>query len=416
MSAQERIEMSGHIIDSGALTKLMDTIMDLGGDFEIEEQRYGRRKEEASYVRLEVRAATDKVLEQILLSCQSLGANLYDTSDAHTVAAPRDGALPDNFYSTTNLRTEVRLNGRWIPVEDQEMDLALVIDASAGSARCTPMSDVRAGQRVVVGHRGIRVTPLERAREREVFSFMRSEVSSERPKGLAIAEIAETMRRIRARGGRVLFVVGPAIIHTGAGPYLAELVRNGYVQALFGGNAIATHDVESALFGTSLGVDLATAMTVEGGHANHMRALNTIRQAGSIRAAVEQGILTRGVMYECLKHDVEMVLAGSIRDDGPMPEVVTDVIEAQRLMRRCIQNGVEMAIMICTMLHSIATGNLLPASVKTVVVDINPATVTKLVDRGSFQVAGIVSDAELFLSSLVQALKSGLPAKPELVP
>jgi lysine-ketoglutarate reductase/saccharopine dehydrogenase-like protein (TIGR00300 family) len=405
VSATERLEMQGHIIDSGALMKLMDTIMDLGGEFEIEEQRYGRRKEEASYVRLQVKAPSEKVLEQILLSCQSLGANLYETSDVQTVPAPRDGALPDGFYSTTNLKTEARVEGRWLLAEDQEMDLALVIDAR-GMPRCTPMSDVRAGDAVVVGHHGIRVTPLERAREREVFSFMRSEVSSERPKHLAIAEIAQTMRQIRAHKGKILFVVGPAIIHTGAGPYLEALIRDGFVQVLFGGNAIATHDVESALFGTSLGVDLATGMTVEGGHANHMRALNTIRQAGSIRAAVDAGILDRGVMYQCIKHDVAMVLAGSIRDDGPMPEVLTDVIEAQRQMRRCIQSGVEMAIMICTMLHSIATGNLLPASVKTVVVDINPATVTKLADRGSMQVAGIVSDAELFLSSLAQALKT----------
>ena len=404
MSASERLEMRGHIIDSGALMKLMDTIMDLGGEFEIEEQSYGRRKDEPSYVRLEVKAPSNTVLEQILLSCQSLGANLYDTSDVNTVPAPRDGALPDGFYSTTNLKTEARVDGQWLPVLDQEMDLALVV-AKNGQVRCTPMSDVRAGDAVIVGHRGLRVTPLERAREREVFSFMRSEVSSERPKQLAIAEIADTMRAIRGHGGKVLFVVGPAIIHTGAGPYLEALIRDGFVQVLFGGNAIATHDVESALFGTSLGVDLATGMTVEGGHANHMRALNTIRQAGSITAAVEKGILSRGVMYECIRHNVEMVLAGSIRDDGPMPEVITDVIEAQRRMRRCVQDGVEMAIMICTMLHSIATGNLLPASVKTVVVDINPATVTKLADRGSMQVAGIVSDAELFLSTLAQALK-----------
>jgi lysine-ketoglutarate reductase/saccharopine dehydrogenase-like protein (TIGR00300 family) len=402
----ERLEMQGHIIDSGALMKLMDTIMDLGGEFEIEEQRVGRRKEEPSYVRLQVRAPSERVLEQILLSCQALGANPLDTSDVRTEPAPRDGALPDGFYSTTNLHTEVRIKGRWVVVEDQEMDLCLVADLAAGRARCVPMSDVRKGEAVVVGHHGIRVTPLERAREREVFSFMRSEVSSERPKQLAITEIADTMRHIRDGGGKLLFVVGPAIIHTGAGPYLEALIRDGYVQVLFGGNAIAAHDVESALFGTSLGMDLATGLTVEGGHSHHMRALNTIRQAGSIKAAVEQGILTRGVMYECIRHNVEMVLAGSIRDDGPMPEVITDVIEAQRQMRRCIQDGVEMAVMICTMLHSIATGNLLPASVKTVVVDINPAVVTKLADRGSMQVAGIVSDAELFLSSLAQALKT----------
>lgn len=402
----ERIEMTGHIIDSGALTKLMDTIMDLGGEFEIEEQRYGRRKDEPSYVRMQVRAPSERVLEQVLLSCQSLGANLFETIDVQTQPAPRDGALPDGFYSTTNLYTEARIGGHWVPVSDQEMDLALVVNMDARSARCVPMADVRARDLVVVGHHGLRVTPLERAREREVFSFMRSEVSSERPKQLAIAEIAQTMRQIREHDGKILFVVGPAIIHTGAGPYLEDLIRRGFVQVLFGGNAIATHDIESALYGTSLGVDLATGMTVEGGHSHHMRALNTVRQAGSIEAAVNEGILTRGVMYECFRHSVQMVLAGSIRDDGPMPEVITDVIEAQRQMRRCVQGGVEMAIMICTMLHSIATGNLLPASVKTVVVDINPATVTKLADRGSMQVAGLVSDAELFLGSLAQALGS----------
>ena len=403
---QERIEMSGHIIDSGALMKVMDTIMDLGGEFEIEEQRYGRRKEEPSYVRMQVSAADANGLERVLLSVQTLGASLVDTADVQTEPAPRDGALPEGFYSTTNLRTEVRLNGGWVLANDQEMDLAMTVDPNAGTARCVPMADVKAGERVVIGHRGIRVTPLERAREREVFSFMSSDISTERPKHVAIAEIARSMRRVRAHQGKILFVVGPAIIHTGAGPNLEELIRGGYVQVLFGGNAIATHDVEAALFGTSLGMDLATAMTVEGGHANHMRALNTIRRTGSIRAAVEQGILTKGVMYECVKHGVDLVLAGSIRDDGPMPEVITDVIDAQRRMRACIQDGVEMAIMICTMLHSIATGNLLPASVKTVIVDINQATVTKLADRGSFQVAGVVSDAELFLSSLAQALRT----------
>ncbi|MGH2365114.1 MAG: TIGR00300 family protein, partial [Chloroflexota bacterium] len=311
MSAQERIEMTGHIIDSGALTKLMDTIMDLGGDFEVEDQRYGRRKDEPSYIRLEVRGPTPQVLEQILLSCQTLGANLYDHQDVRTEPAPKDGALPNGFYSTTNLRTEVRLSGAWVLVDEQEMDLAIVVDSAAGTARCLAMADVLVGQAVVVGHHGIRVTPLERGREREVFSFMRSDVSSERPKHLAISEIAAAMRRIRAEHGKVLFVVGPAIIHTGAGPYLEQLIRDGYVQVLFGGNAIATHDVEAALFGTSLGMDLATAMTVEGGHANHMRALNTIRRMGSIRAAVEAGVLTKGVMYECVKRNVDLVLAGS---------------------------------------------------------------------------------------------------------
>jgi lysine-ketoglutarate reductase/saccharopine dehydrogenase-like protein (TIGR00300 family) len=262
---------------------------------------------------------------------------------------------------------------------------------------------VRAGDAVAVGHEGIRVIPMEREREQGVFSFMRSAVSSERPNSLAISAVARQMRQTREEGGKILFVVGPAIIHSGAGPYLARLIRGGYVQVLFGGNAIAVHDVESQLLGTSLGVDLKTGLPVPGGHRNHMQAINAIRRAGSLRAAMEQGILRSGVMYEAITHDVAMVLGGSVRDDGPLPDVLTDTMEAQRQMRAAL-NGVGMAIMVATMLHSIATGNLLPAHVKVVIVDINPSTVTKLADRGTFQAVGLVTDAELFLRELVEEL------------
>ena len=279
----------------------------------------------------------------------------------------------------------------------------MVVDHTESRARMVPMADVRKGEQVVVGHEGIRVLPPQRSRSRELFSFMGSEVSSEKPKRLVIEEIAVLMRETRAHGGRILVVAGPAIVHSGAGQYLARLIRAGYVQALFGGNAIAAHDVESALMGTSLGVALHNGEAVEGGHRHHMIAINTIRRAGSLKAAVDQGILREGIMYECIRNNVDLVLAGSVRDDGPLPDVITDMAVAQKKMRAAVQ-GIEMALMIATMLHSIATGNLLPASVKVVAVDINPAVVTKLADRGTFQALGLVTDAELFMRELVEAL------------
>ncbi len=399
----EEIILEGHIIDSLILPRAFDLIMDMGGNFEVEEIRVGRSKTEPSFARMKVFAQNEDQMLRMIRALQDLGARLVDGEDVQTAPAPVDGAAPDDFYSTTNLPTEVRLNGRWVPVEGTEMDLVIVVDRKAGRAYTSPLADLRKGDEVVVGHQGIRVHPLEREREMEVFSFMRSEVSSERPNRVAINLIAEEMRRIRARGNKILFVVGPAVIHSGAGEYLARLIRGGYVQVLFGGNAIAVHDVENQLFGTSLGVDIKTGLPVPGGHAHHMRAINKVRQVGGLRQAVEQGILTGGVMYECIRNNVEMVLAGSIRDDGPIPEVITDVIEAQRAMRRALR-GVEMAVMMATMLHSIATGNLLPAHVKVVVVDINPAVVTKLADRGSFQAVGLVTDGELFLRELAEEL------------
>lgn len=401
----EEIALEGHILDSHILPRVMDAIMDLGGDFEIVEFRVGRHKEETSFARLKVSAADIDALNNILTLLQPLGVQVADTEDAHTAPAPRDGALPDNFYSTTNLETEVRLAGHWVPVAYTEMDLAIVVDHAASTAEMRPMSEVRAGEAVVVGHHGVRVTPLQRPRAKEVFSFMGSEVSSEKPKAQAIQGIAQAMREVRGRGGKVCVVAGPAVIHSGAAPLLAGLIRQGYVQVLLGGNAIATHDVEHALYGTSLGVDLAKGSGVEGGHNHHMRALNAIRRVGSLKAAVDQGILTSGIMYEAIRQGITMVLGGSIRDDGPMPDVITDVVEAQRQMRAALR-GVELCIMLCSMLHSIAVGNLLPASVKVVAVDINPSVVVKLADRGTFQAVGLVTDAELFLRELAETLRA----------
>ena len=400
----EEITLEGHIIDSLILPRVFDAIMDLGGDFRVEEIRVGTHKREPSFARLTVFASTEPQIHHIVSTLQGLGAMLVSREEVKTAPAPCDGALPDRFYSTTNLTTQVHLNDHWVEVENPEMDLAIVVDRTLGTARARPIADVKAGEQVVVSHQGIRVIPLERQRQRELFSFMQSSVSAERPNRLAIANIAQAMREVRAQRGRILFVVGPAIIHSGAGTYLAELIHQGLVQVLFGGNAIAVHDVESVLYGTSLGVDLTNGQPVWEGHRNHMRAINTIRRVGSLQQAVAQGLLTRGVMYECIQHGVEVVLAGSIRDDGPLPGVITDVIEAQRRMRQALR-GVELVIMVATMLHSIATGNLLPANVRVAVVDINPAVVTKLADRGSFQAVGLVTDAELFLRELVEDLR-----------
>jgi lysine-ketoglutarate reductase/saccharopine dehydrogenase-like protein (TIGR00300 family) len=402
-TVHEVIEMSGHIIDSWTLPRAWDTIMDRGGNFDVEEMTVGATKDATSYVRLKVSAPNDEILEQIISELQQSGAVLLHADDAHTTMVEQDGVLPEKFYSTTNLPTQVRLNGQWIYVEHIEMDVAVVLDRKNERAYCRPMHDVKIGDEVIVGHDGIRVHPYERQRERDTFAFMQSDVSSEKAKVRTIHNIAREMKEIRAHNGKILFVLGPAVIHTGAGRYIAELVRQGYVQVIFGGNAVITHDVESALFGTSLGVNLTSGEQMEGGHRNHLRAINSVRAVGSIAKAVEVGLLREGITYEAYKRHVPMVLAGSVRDDGPMPGVISDMQEAQARMREEVQ-GVEMAIMVASMLHAIATGNLLPAHVRTVVVDINQSVVTKLADRGSFQAAGLVTDAELFLRELVEEL------------
>jgi len=401
--ASEVIELKGHIIDSWTLPRAWDTIMDRGGNFAVEEVRVGTSKTEPSYARLKVEAPDDETLELIISELQQFGAVLLHGNDAQTARVEQNGVLPANFYSTTNLPTQVRLNGQWVDVEQIEMDVAIVIDRVAGRAYGKPMHEVVVSEEVVIGHDGIRVLPFERARDREAFAFMQSTVSSEKVKVLAIHEIAHQMKETRAHDGKILFVLGPAVIHTVAGRYIADLIRRGYIQVIFGGNAIITHDIESALFGTSLGVNLQSGEQVEGGHRNHLRAINAIRALGSVEKAIESGLLKEGITYEVLKHDVKMVLAGSIRDDGPMPGVINDMQEAQKQMRKALP-GVEMAIIVASMLHAIATGNLLPATVRTVVVDINPSVVTKLADRGSFQAAGLITDAELFLRELAEAL------------
>lgn len=400
----EDVELAGHIIDSLLLPKVMDEITGLGGDYQSQEVRIGHNRRDPSYVRLTVSAPTRELLEQILSTIGQHGAVPVQHHDIHLATADIDGAFPEGFYATTNEPTEVRLRGQWIPVERQEMDCGIAVDPVSGNARCVAMADVKRGDQIVIGRLGTRVHPVGRDRlTSHSFGFMNSTVSSEKPKNLTVREIAEQMRRAADGQGRILVVAGPAVVHTGSRELLSWLIRRGYVHVLFAGNALATHDIEQSFYGTSLGISMESGGGTDEGHEHHLRSINRIRRLGSIQQAVDQKVLTNGIMYECIQNKIPFVLAGSIRDDGPLPDVITDTLVAQTRMRELVQ-GVTFCLMIATTLHSIAVGNLLPAWVKTVCVDINPATVTKLADRGTFQSIGLVTDVEPFLRVLVQEL------------
>jgi len=414
--ASETVVLAGHLIDSGVLSAVLDDIGDYGGDYVVDDLQMGKGRDDESQARIIVSAQDENALARLLMQLQTRGANLIVHQDAEVATADRDGVFPDGFYSSTNLECEVRVEGRWIPVDHPEMDCGLVLEQGSGpadevvSARTIPMSDVRTGMQIVTGVVGVRVgTPAAVAQGRhssEVFSFMDSVVSSEKPHGLLVRQIAAQIREVHESGRKVLWVGGPAVVHTGAAPAMVTMTRAGYVDVLFAGNALATHDIEAALFGTSLGVDLAAGHGVEHGHEHHIRAINVIRRCGSIADAVEQGVLTGGLMHELVKQGKRFVLVGSVRDDGPLPDVYTDVIDGQRAMRAELDN-VGFCLMVATMLHSVGTGNLLAASIPLVCVDINPATVTKLADRGSAQARGIVTDVGLFLEQLARELVPG---------
>ena len=400
----EDVELAGHIIDSLLLPKVLDEITGLGGNYHSQEVRIGHNRRDPSYVRLTVTAPTEQCLEQILTSIGQHGAVPVEHQDIRLEPSDIAGTFPEGFYVTTNEPTEIRFNGKWLPVERQEMDCAIAVDRNTGIARCVAMADTRVGDLIVVGRNGTRVIPVGRDRDQgHFFGFMNSTVSSEKPKNLTIREVADQMRRAAQGQGRILIVAGPAVVHTGSRELLGWLIRQGYVHVLFAGNALATHDIEQSFYGTSLGISMESGGGSEEGHEHHLRSINRVRRVGSIQKAVEQKLLKDGIMYECVTHQVPYVLAGSIRDDGPLPDVITDTMEAQTRMRELVQ-GVTFCLMIATTLHSIAVGNLLPAWVKTVCVDINPATVTKLSDRGTFQSVGLVTDVEPFLRILVQEL------------
>jgi lysine-ketoglutarate reductase/saccharopine dehydrogenase-like protein (TIGR00300 family) len=406
----ETVEITGHLMDTGVLARVLDDVLEYGGDYRVDRLDLGREHDDESYARISVGADDEETLQRILMRVQIHGVNPTQAADARLEPAPADGVFPDEFYSTTNLETLVRLDGQWRPVQRPEMDCGLVV-APDGGVRTVPVSDVLAGEQVVCGAIGVRVVlpAREELRESGGFEFMGSTVSSEKPQALLVRQIAGRLREVKAAGDRVLWVGGPAIVHTGAAPAMVALVRAGYVDVLFAGNALATHDIEASMYGTSLGVDLSRGSGVPHGHEHHIRAINTIRRCGSIAAAVQQGVLTGGVMHALVSAGKDFVLVGSVRDDGPLPDVYTDVVEGQRAMRAELHD-VGYCVMVATMLHSIATGNILPASVPLVSVDINPATVTKLADRGSAQAVGIVTDTGLFLEQLARELVPGYDA------
>ncbi len=403
----EIVEITGHLMDSGILSRVLNDIREYGGDHVVERFDLGHNSSDTSYARILVAADDEDALQRMLMRLQTRGVNMVHPGEVTISEADTDGVFPDGFYSTTNLETRVRLGGHWLTVANPEMDCGLIIEQDSGPVRAytLPMSDVKAGMQVVCSASGVKVTtPIPAGGvEQEVFGFMESDVSSEKPQTLLVRQVADGIREAKAAHKRVLWVGGPGVVHTGAAPAMVAMVEAGYVDVLFAGNALATHDIESSLYGTSLGVDLAMGRGVEHGHEHHIRAINTIRKAGSITAAVEQGVLTGGIMHAMVTQGKDFVLVGSVRDDGPLPDVYTDVIEGQRAMRAGLED-VGFCLMVATMLHSVATGNILPASVPLVCVDINPATVTKLADRGSSQARGIVTDVGLFLEQLAMEL------------
>jgi lysine-ketoglutarate reductase/saccharopine dehydrogenase-like protein (TIGR00300 family) len=401
----KEIELKGHIIDSFILPKVFDTIMDMGGEFDVTEFIIGKKKTEPSYARILIKSENREHLDDIIGELIKVGATIPEIEEAELKPAPKDRTLPDNFYSTTNHPTYIRVDGGWIKADKQEMDLLIVVDRKEKKAECLPISDVQKGDQVVVGKKGIRIEPPERPRSYSIFEFMSSRVSSEKPTDSLIEEIAKEVLKVKKKGGKVLVVGGPAIVHTGAHLHLARMIKEGFVDVLFAGNALAVHDIEYGLYGTSLGVDVKTGRLAEGGHRHHLYAINEVMKAGSVKALVKSEKLKEGVMYECIKKGIPTVLAGSIRDDGPLPEVITDVIEAQREMRKRLE-GVELVLMLCTLLHSVAVGNLLPSNIKTIFVDINPATVTKLADRGTAQALGVITDVGSFLPLLESKIKT----------
>ena len=403
---KETVEVTGHLMDSGVLSRILNDIREYGGDWVITKIDVGQNAGDTSTATIKLSAEEDELMQRLLMRLQTRGVNQVDPGEATIVQADRDGVFPDGFYSTTNLDTKVRIQDRWIQVDNPEMDCGLVVDLDGdipSRIRTLPMSDVKSGMWVVVGAAGIHVDIPVVDKSGDSFGFMESDVSSEKPQAVLVRQVADGMREAKAHGKKVLWVGGPGVVHTGAAPAMVAMVDAGFVDVLFAGNALATHDIESSLYGTSLGVDLAHGHGVEHGHEHHIRALNTIRKEGSIKAAVDNGVLTGGIMHALVTHDKEFVLVGSVRDDGPLPDVHTDVIEGQRAMRGALTD-VGFCLMVATMLHSVATGNILPASIPLVCVDINPATVTKLADRGSSQARGIVTDVGLFLEQLAREL------------
>lgn len=399
----ETVEAEGHLIDSGNFQSILTTIVEHGSEYEILRFDVGRKNEQGSHLILRLTTDTPARLQDLLSKLSVFGCYVKGTPEVLLRAADMDGAVPEDFYSTTNHRTAVFLGGKWVAADDQRMDAVLVVND--GRVACRKLRDVRKGEQVVCGMQGIRVSPDVQQRDKPSFGFMSNEVSSERRVETVVARVAEMMRQVKADGGRIAFVAGPVVVHTGGSQYFCELIRLGYVDVLLSGNALAVHDIEVALSGTSLGIDLSSGHPVEHGHRNHMRAINAVRRASGIGRAVASGVLTSGIMHACHTHNVRYILAGSIRDDGPLPETMMDLTAAQEAYGKALAD-VDVVVMLSSMLHSIGVGNMLPSWVKVICVDINPAVVTKLSDRGSTQTVGVVTDVGLFLHTLAERLKT----------
>ncbi|MBV8705691.1 MAG: TIGR00300 family protein [Acidobacteriaceae bacterium] len=399
----EVVEAQGHLIDSHIMERIFDSVVEYGGRFEVENFKIGRTNSDPSSLRLRVEAPSQEQMEHMMTQLLGLGCAPIDSGDAELKAADKDRCAPEDFYSTTNQRTLVRHRGQWLEAQNQRMDAMVVV--RDGVAQCRRLRDIKAGDPVVTGMKGIRVIPEAKERDRMAFAFMSNEISSERQVETAVAQTAALMRQAREDGRKIVAVAGPVVVHTGGCEPMSKLIRSKWIDAVLAGNALAVHDIESALLGTSLGVRTQDGRLEEHGHRNHMRAINAINHAGGIAQAVEAGILTKGVMYECVKARVPFVLAGSIRDDGPLPEVITDMNQAQDAYAAQLR---EAGVVLClsSMLHSIAVGNMLPAWVKIVCVDINPAVPTKVSDRGTGQAVGVVTDVGLFLDLLAGKLNA----------
>jgi lysine-ketoglutarate reductase/saccharopine dehydrogenase-like protein (TIGR00300 family) len=401
MSFEEVVESEGHLIDSHVMEQIFDKVVESNGRFEVNEFRIGRTNSDPSYLRLRLETPTRQEMEHLLAQLLVLGCSPAESGDAVLKRVERDRCAPEDFYSTSNHHTFVRIGGEWVEVEDQRMDAMIVV--KGGRAYCRRLRDLKTGDMVVVGMRGIRVAPESKERDRLAFAFMSNEISSERQVETAVRQTASLARSTREQGKAIVAVAGPVVIHTGGALGLAKLIRDGWIDALLAGNALGVHDIEAALFGTSLGVRMADGRQAEHGHRNHMRAINAMYHAGGIKGAVETGRLKSGVMYECVRRGIPFVLAGSLRDDGPLPETITDMNTAQDAYAAVLKPA---GLVIClgSMLHSIATGNMLPSWVRIVCVDINPAVATKVSDRGTGQAVGVVTDVGLFLDLLSREL------------
>jgi len=397
------IEVRGHLIDSLILTKIFDGIMDLEGEFEVLKIQIGKKKKDESYAELRIQGKNQNHLDKILELVYREGATAKIQKEVNLQTASKNNVIPDNFYSTTNNHTLIFLKGKWINVDNMMMDKCIVVKSN--KAKCTPIRDVKKGDKIVVGEEGIRIIPPKRPREgMNVFQFMGGSSSSERPTQHIAKKVAEDIYKTKKSGGKIVLVGGPAIVHTGAADSVASLIRLGFINALLAGNALAVHDIEYSTLGTSLGMNVNDGTLAVRGYRNHMQTINSVFKAGSIEKMVKNKQLSKGIMYECVRKKIPYILAGSIRDDGPLPDVITDVVIAQQKYKEVLKNA-KMVIMASTMLHSIATGNMLPADVKIIIIDINQPTVTKLMDRGTWQAVGVVSDVGAFLPMVTQEIK-----------